>query len=195
MKSKSGTIKGFTLIEVITGITILIVLFAIGIGVFASVLRGSDKATMISEVSENGTAIIETFNRTVHSSSSIKTCSGSTLEVWDQDQNTYSRLQLTNANFKRSTGEICAVVGPDCFTVNYVELGSRCSPASGTCADTSRLGNTHPQTGVNIQSLTFTCSASVNVRISLTVKQAVTRTSNEEETQQIFETSAEVRRY
>lgn len=75
---------GFTLIEILVVIAIFAILALVGTDLFSSVLRGSNKAQVQSEIKQNGQVVLNTIERYVRSSTNAAV-SGNKLTLTQRD--------------------------------------------------------------------------------------------------------------
>lgn len=75
-RSKRGATKGYTIIELLAVISILVILSGIISGILYSTLRGSNKTRINSEVTQNGNYAISVLTNIISSSRSVTKISG-----------------------------------------------------------------------------------------------------------------------
>ncbi len=101
------SLNGFTLIELLVVIAITGIMVVIGTNVFISVLRSANKATISTQLQENGNTALERISRTVSNASAIvdPPAAGTNLDhiivqnkVLDTSQPLYTRISLVTSN-------------------------------------------------------------------------------------------------
>ncbi len=73
--------KGFTLIEILVVITIIGILTGITADIFIQIVRGSNKANVVTEIKQNGDNILNQLERAIRNAEEI-TAFGSTADAW-----------------------------------------------------------------------------------------------------------------
>ena len=63
--------KGYTIVELLAVIAILVVISGIIVAILYSTLRGSNKTKITSEVTQNGSYVLSVFNKTLNDSRSV----------------------------------------------------------------------------------------------------------------------------
>lgn len=133
--------RGFTLIELLIVIGIFSVLALVGTDLFTSVLRGSNKAQVLSQVKQNGQVALDTMERYVRSASNAVpgyAGSGPTLGL---PQKSGQYVQFTFVPGCKPTGNC----GASKNGVILILIGS----------DLQYLTNTDTINGVHVENATF----------------------------------------
>ncbi|PJE70083.1 hypothetical protein COU97_01495, partial [Candidatus Shapirobacteria bacterium CG10_big_fil_rev_8_21_14_0_10_48_15] len=77
--------KGFTLVEMMIVVALLVVLVVAGNRMFFSVLKGSTKADKLALVKQNGDYALNIMQRMIRNARSLKECTVSTVEIDNPD--------------------------------------------------------------------------------------------------------------
>lgn len=196
--------EGYTIIELLAVISILVVMSGIIVSILYSTLRGSSKTKITSEVTQNGSYVLSVVNKTINDSRSV-TMIGA-LNVGDvintnDVQDCKNKLTSTNSiTLKRLDGTktrfACGNVGVDGSNIYAITINT----------DPSGVGAERPLINANSvaveeNSCSFTCDQSsgdlyaypiVGVKFKLKDKGA---TVAESQGSQVFQTSVSLNNY
>jgi prepilin-type N-terminal cleavage/methylation domain-containing protein len=138
--------NGFTLIEILVVMSIVALISVFGLSFLSTILKGSSKTNIISELKQNGNYVLDVMSYYIRNSVSIDSCAGSsiTLRQWDNTTVTFTKINQDDVN----------------------KINSKIA------SNSSSLTNSDSVSGVSVASLNFTCDSSkppvVNIDFSLT---------------------------
>lgn len=132
MKQK---INGYSLIEILVVMTLFIVLGVVGASLFTSILRGSTKANILTEVKQNGEQTLNYIERSIRNSRKISEC-GTRLILKGYD---YENIIFRNNSSKIQMGKQEALTDP--YSYNYLTSNNLradificlCTPSPSSC--------------------------------------------------------------
>jgi len=76
---------GFTLIELLVVVTLIGILAAVSTNLFVSVLKAYNKAQIVSEIEQNGNAVVSRLEQQIRNAASASSTDPSSISVTDQD--------------------------------------------------------------------------------------------------------------
>lgn len=123
--------RGFTLIELLVVMSIMTVIGVIGLDIFSSVLRGSNKANVVNEVKENGQQALDVMERYIRNAQTVSVPNDKELNLTVNNGTVIFKCDLGVT----PNGKITMKIGSD---------------------SVRDLTNTHPQSGVDVNSCTLT---------------------------------------
>ncbi len=163
--------EGFTLLETLVVISIISVIAVFGVGVLSTVLNGSSKTAIISEIKQNGNYVMENMSRYIRNATSITTCSGNTLSL----------------------------AQPDYSVVTFSLLASDASNNNRIASNSATLTNGDKKNGGNVTNLSVTCDQTLSpptVTIDFTLTQGLGVSSGvQNQATETFHTSVSLRTY
>ncbi len=131
--------RGFTLIELLVVMSIMTVIGVIGLGIFSSVLRGSNKANVINEVKENGQQTLDVMERYIRNAQTVNVPNAQELDITVSSQpivfkcdlgatpNGKITLQINNGPVSDLTN-IQAKSGVDVNSCTFTQTGGGTAP-------------------------------------------------------------------
>lgn len=128
MKNFRISESGFTLVELLVTVGLVLIIGTVGTNVIASILRSYNKAHIINEIEQNGSYALSLMESQIRNAKLVSLDSAHILNVTPQEGNAYQFIieQVTRA------------VGVNTFDVGVVEK------------DTEVLTNDDPTTGVDV---------------------------------------------
>lgn len=163
-------LKGFTLAEILVVIAVLSVVGVIITTIFTRSLRGSNKAQIISQIKQNGQAVLETIDKTVRNADNLVCISS------NADNTVYTMIVEKSGLYTRyriappknsSVPDICLINGCIAYdnpTKDRIqgreETGSefvdRVCVVTASMKEATTLTDTNAKTGVQVKSGSFT---------------------------------------
>ncbi len=132
--------KGFTLIEMIVVVAVLIIMGAILSQIFSNTLRGSNKAQVLSSIKQNGQSALDTMDKTIRQADKVVCVSLTGNEIVTFQSGTYTKF---------------AFVAPTLLINGYIYQDNSNQPldCSTFSANQQILTDTNLITGVSINTL------------------------------------------
>ena len=164
------TLRAFTLLETLVALSIVAIIAAFGINFLATVIKDGSKATVISEIKQNGNYAMDVMTYYIRNATSIQSCTSSSLTL------------------KNGTDDIVFTRLPN----DGLNLNSRIA------SNSTILTSADKETGVDVASLTFTCDLNrvpPLVKIQMQIKQSYWITRPESSATVDFNTNAALRSY
>ena len=103
--------RGFTLVELLVSIGLVLIIGTIGTSVIASILRSYNKAHIINEIEQNGSYVLSLMESQIRNASSASLSSPHILDVIPQEGDAYQFV----------IEQVTKVVGVDTFDVGVVK--------------------------------------------------------------------------
>lgn len=147
--------KGFTLVEILVVIAITAIVGTILVAIFANTLRGSNKAQILSNIKQNGQAVLENMDKTVRGADNVVCTSadGTTLTV--VRNGLYTRYK-----FFPSSADANGYIQQDNPVLPETGTSSVCTDPIGTDAPAvNTLTDTGTRTGVSVDCVLSGCAA------------------------------------
>ena len=107
--------NGFTLVELLVVFGILALVGGMMSDLFAGILKGVNKSNVINEIKQNGSYVINYFDRVVRNSSSIIYDSSKVLVLKDQEVESCIKFQIHDAKPEIENGYIGLSIAPRCL--------------------------------------------------------------------------------
>ncbi|HUS59770.1 MAG TPA: type II secretion system protein [Nevskiaceae bacterium] len=166
---------GFTLIEILVALGILVIILVVGSNMFFTILKGSSKTKILTEVKQNGGYVINVMERMIRNAKKIETC-----------ESGMSKLKITNPDDGITTFHCCG---------SPLMIASK--SGSLTC-EQARLTSNKVQVSSSCNDF-ISCTQAVGgppvVTINFTLQQAGTAARPEEEALVNFQTAVTLRNY
>lgn len=187
---------GFTLIEIIVVFGILALIGGLTSDLFASVLKGANKANTVNEIKQNGNYALDYVERAVRNSASVVYSDSSSLVVSDKDGKCI-KFTIVGRIVGESNGRIDVFNALFCDydTDGVFDDGSTFPPSSG-----KTLMNDDPTTGVSLVSGSFDVSViggnPTTVTVTFTLSQGEKANSRNDYTaSEMFQSFISLRTY
>lgn len=97
--------QGFTLIEMMVVIGILLIVGTMAVGLFFQTLKGASKVEILKEVKQNGDYALGVMERMTRNAQEIENCSGSKLKIKNPDGNT-TEFSLSGSQIVSTSGKL-----------------------------------------------------------------------------------------
>lgn len=122
MINKQSSQRGYTIIELLAVVTILVIISSIVSGIIYSTLRGSKKTKIITEVAQNGQYAVSVISNTISDSRNVTRINGTEIENCISNPNSDSVLPNTPSDkpsitLQRLNGGLTRIA---CINVNSV---------------------------------------------------------------------------
>lgn len=170
------TLRAFTLLETLVALSIVGIIAAFSINFLATVIKDGSKATVISEIKQNGNYALEVISFYVRNASSLEGCTS-----------TYTNGDTLT--LKNGTDTIVFTRLPD----NGTDLNARIA------SNSTILTNADKNAGVSVESLSFDCNDPTKkppiVTITMQLKQSKWVTRQESSATVDFQTDVALRNY
>lgn len=188
--------SGFTLIEIIVVFGILALIGGLTSDLFASVLKGANKANTVNEIKQNGNYALDYIERTVRNSTSVVDYDSSRLVVSDEDGECVKFKIVGRDQVLKINGRIDVYNAPFCVydTDGVFDDGSTFTGAGQTLTNNSSV------TGVSLVSGSFDVSEvsgnPTTVTVTFTLSQGEAANSRNDYTaSEMFQSFISLRTY
>lgn len=164
--------KGYTLIEILVVMSIVVIISVFSLNFLSSILKGSNKTSLTSEIKQNGNYVLDVISFYIRNAVSIdcSTPNTITLHEWDNSTVIFSLLARDDTN----------------------KINARIA------SNSAALTNANQTNGVSVTNLTFSCTSSQPpvVTVNFTISQSHWAPDNPESKSTIpFSTSVSLRTY
>lgn len=164
--------KGYSLIEILVVMSIVAVISIFGLNFLSTILKGTSKSTITSELKQNGNYVMDVMSYYIRNAVTIEQCLSNsiTLRQWDNTSVVFSLLAKDDVN----------------------KINARIA------SNSAALTNSDAQSGIAVSSLSFTCSSTAPpvVTLSFTLSQSAWASNTTENTASLnFSTTVSLRTY
>jgi len=181
--------SGYTLVELLAVVTIVIVVGVIAVGILISSLRGGSKTNVLDNVRQNGNSAIAQMSKMI---------------IYAQSFNGVSRdsgiSYTTNCVQNSLTSPAPTPISYQYIKITSFDGGQTIFSCNGTtiASNGASMIDTAPETGVMVSSCSFTCSQDSygllpTIGINFTLKQNVSSSFAEKQATLPFQTSVTIR--
>ena len=184
--------KGFTLIEILVTVAILGLISTAAISIFSSMTAAYNKSSIINELREEGSRVMDDMERLVRSSGEAAIGGSSELIL---TLNTSSLEYQQNGQCKTVT--LTLALGSVATNKNNY-INKALSDCEGTASGAGEMTNTDRTSGVNVSALTFSVTGTGPkvVKISLSLEQGLAAAARQDYRASVnLETTVSTRSY
>lgn len=167
---KFNKIKGFTLVEMLVVVTVLSLLGVLILTIFTRSLRGSNKSQVISQIKQNGQAVLEMMDKNIRGADNVVCVSSplpTSLVVVKNGIYLRYRFISSSPTANGSIQQDNPGRGPAETDTDFV---NRVCPTADPMVNPVILTDTNPLSGISVENGSFSQDKSAGFKDQVTVK-------------------------
>lgn len=159
--------KGFTLVEILVVMSVLSVVGVIILTIFTRILKGNNKAQILSAIKQNGQAVLENMDKTVRGADKVNCpISGLGKTLMIEKDGVYTRYRFEGGLIKQDH----PVPAGSEIANRTLFINSKCDPTISMLTNAVVLTDRDPQKGVFVKTGSFESDLAAGFKASVKIK-------------------------